>query len=120
MDVDVDEDDISVSHRMSMSRNYKGKRSESAIIVNFVRRDVKESFYRAHKVLRYHTTTKLGYNISNKIFINESLTESNKALFKECIKAKKDEDYKFIWVSNGIKIFLRKTRIALSYNLSLY
>ena len=69
--------------------------------------DVKEQFYRARKELKNLTTKDLGYDISNNIYINESLTESNKALFKECVKAKKEMGFTFIWTSNG-KIFLRK------------
>lgn len=107
MSVEIDEVDISVSHRLPVSRNYKGNRSEPAIIAKFVRRDVKEQFYRARKELKNLTTKDLGYDISNNIYINESLTESNKALFKECVKAKKEMGFTFIWTSNG-KIFLRK------------
>ena len=51
----------------------------------------------------------LGYKVSKNIYINESLTESNKALFKECVKVKKDLGFTYIWTSNG-KIFLRKDK----------
>jgi hypothetical protein len=43
----------------------------------------------------------------NAIYINESLTQKNKALFKQCLKMKKDLHYRLIWTSNG-KIRLRK------------
>ena len=40
---------------------------------------------------------------------NESLTERNRMLFKDCLKAKKDMAFKFIWTLNG-KIFMRKDK----------
>ena len=132
MRLDIEPEDISVSHRLPASKNYKGKRPEPVIIAKFVRRDVKETFYRARKKLRdlttkfvrrdvketfYRarkklrdlTTKDLGYKVSKNIYINESLTESNKALFKECVKVKKDLEFTYIWTSNG-KIFLRKDK----------
>ena len=90
MGVNIAENDISVSHRLSISTKYRGNRSKPAIIVKFVRRDVKELYYRAQKKLKGSTTKDLGYHEENNIYINESLTKPNKELFKECLKAKKD------------------------------
>ena len=42
-----------------------------------------------------------------KIFISESLTQRNKKLFNQCVKAKKEKKFKFPWTSSG-KILLRK------------
>jgi hypothetical protein len=42
-----------------------------------------------------------------KIFIAESLTQKNKALFNQCLRAKRELKYKFLWTSSG-KIFLRR------------
>lgn len=50
--VDITENDISVSHRMSQSQKHKGKPGPPAIIVKFARRDVKDNFYRARKQLK--------------------------------------------------------------------
>ena len=52
--VRIVEEDISVSHRLPMSKSYKGQgRTETApIIVKFVRRDIKEKFYRARKQMK--------------------------------------------------------------------
>lgn len=107
--VEVDESDISVSHRLPVSKRYKGKRSNPPIIVRFVRRDLKEDFYSSRKDLKGYSTEDLGlgYETTNNIYINESLTERNKLLFKEALKAKKDLKYNFAWTSNG-KIHLRK------------
>ena len=90
MDIDITEKDISVSHRLPVNKGYKGNRIEPAIIVKFVRRDTKVAFYRARSKLKNKTTRDLGYQAANGIYINESLTEMNKALFKCCLKTKKD------------------------------
>ena len=50
--VEIEQDHISVSHRLPSSSKYKSKKSEPAIIVKFVRRDVKERFYKSRKHLK--------------------------------------------------------------------
>ena len=47
--VEVTDNDISVSHRLPPSKAYKSKKpaGPSPIIAKFVRRDMKEAFYRA-------------------------------------------------------------------------
>ena len=100
-------EDISVSHRLPRDKNYKGKRSEPAIIVKFVRRDIKEKFCKTRKDLKKFTTQDLGFPSKNNIYINESLTKRNKQLFSNSVKVKKELKYSYIWSSNG-KIYLRK------------
>ena len=107
MGVPVSPEDISVSHGISTSQKYQGKRSAPAIIVKFARRDTKEMFYRGRKELRGLTTKDFGFSDENNIFINESLTEANKELFKATLKVKKHYRYDNIWTTNG-KISLRK------------
>ena len=107
MGVNADERDISVSHRLPVSKIYSGKEKEPSIIVKFARRDTKESYYQALKNLKGITTKNLGYQTSNNIYINESLTDTNRKLFKDCLKPKKELGYKFISTKNG-KIYLRK------------
>ena len=56
-------------------RKKGGKKTDPAtIIVKFLRRDVKDKFYRASKELKILTTKDLGYSATNKIYITESLT----------------------------------------------
>ena len=109
MGVEIKEDNISVSHRLPTSSKYKGKATDPAIIVKFVRRDVKERYYKGRKHLKDCTTCNLGFPGMKHININESLTERNKELFNECAKFKKDLKFLYIWTSNG-KIYLRKTQ----------
>ena len=59
-----------------------------AIIVKFMRCDVKDNFYRARKQLKDLTTQDLGYSEKTKIYLAESLTERNRMLFKDCLKVK--------------------------------
>ena len=100
---------ISVSHPMSQSQKHKGKPGPPAIIVKFARRDVKDNFYRARKQLKDLTMQDLGYSEENKNYLAESLKERNRMLFKDCLKVKKDMEFKFIWTLNG-KIFMRKDK----------
>ena len=95
--------DISVSHRIRSARDSV----EPAVIVKFVRREVRENFYRARKRLKSVSTANLGFSEAKKIYIHESLTQKNKELFKGCLKFKKDHSYKLLWTDAG-KIFLRR------------
>ena len=58
--------------------------------------------------LKGKTTKDLGLSEVNNIYISESLTASNRELFNEALKVKKDLNYKFIWSSNG-RVFMRAT-----------
>ena len=107
MGVEIAPEDISVSHRLPINKRYKGKRSTQAIIVKFVRRDVKEAVFRSRNKLKNKSTRDLGYKVSSPIYINESLTEKNKELLRYCLKTKNELNYKFMWTSNG-RIFLRR------------
>lgn len=102
MGIPLERKDISVSHRIR-SRSLV----DPAIIVKFVRREVRERLYRARKRLKYITTADFGFSVEKKIFINESLTPKNKELFKDCLRFKKDNSFKFLWTNAG-KIFLRR------------
>ena len=103
----VKQEDISVCHHLPQPKGYKGKRKEPCIIVKFARRDVKDNFYKARAELRSKTTKDIGYHAQNNIYLAESLTERNKALFRSCLNVKRDKSYKFIWTLNGT-IYLRK------------
>ena len=69
--VEVNKNDISVSHRLPLGG--KAARSDTVyptIIVKFVRRDVRERYYRARKELKHLTT--------RNIFGRTSLTVLNR------------------------------------------
>ena len=110
IDVDINDEDISVSHRTRLSsRNSENKKQEPAIIVGFVRRDVRDDLYKARTSLRNKSTKDLGMARHNpqKIFIAESLTRRNHLLLNQCLQKKKKLNYKFLWTKYG-KVLLRK------------
>lgn len=113
MGLDLNEDDISTSHRLPANKKSK---THPKIIAKFVRRDVREKFYRARTKLKTFTTKDLDYSMENPIYINESLTEKNKELFRDCLKAKKDLNYSFIWTNYG-KIYMRKSASSESIHI---
>ena len=107
MGISVTDNDISVSHRMPQSKRYKGKqRGPPAIIAKFTRRVTKDKFYGARSKLHDKSTLDLGSTVRNSIYISESLTEINRELLNDCLKAKKDLKFNFVWTRNG-KIFMR-------------
>lgn len=117
MGIQIDKNDISVSHRLSKPRTYSsitrqgyhGTAMNPKIIVKFVRRDVRDKYYTARKNLRGKTTRDLGLSrhSDNKIYISESLSPKNKELFKQCLVLKRNKNYRFIWTHYG-RIYLRK------------
>ncbi|XP_022796131.1 uncharacterized protein LOC111334604 [Stylophora pistillata] len=115
--MDITQNDISVSHRMPQNQKHKGKPGPPAIIVKFTMRDVKDNFYRARKQLKDLTTRDLGYSEKNKIYLAESLTERNRMLFKDCLKVKKDVEFKFIWTLHG-KILMRKDKESAVHHIN--
>lgn len=109
MNVDIEENDISTSHRLPVSSKFKGKNAIPPLIVKFVRRDDKAKFYRGRKFLQAHNASSLGYAEDSNIFINECLTEKNREIFNLGLKFKKANHFKFIWTSNG-KTYIRKDK----------
>ena len=107
MRIDIEDEDISISHRLPQNKKYKGKKiGPPAIIVRFVRRDKKDEYYGARVKPQSSSTANMGYTEDNKMFISESLTESNREIFKQCLKVKKDLNYDFVRTRNG-KIYMR-------------
>jgi len=106
LDVEIHDKDISVSHRLPVD---KSKQQTPAIIVKFIKRDLRDTLYKARKGLRMKSTHDIGIlrHPPSNIYISESLTPQNRQLFKKCLKAKKDLKLKFIWTRYG-NIHLRK------------
>lgn len=53
------------------------------------------------------TSTDLGFSISNRIYINESLTPLSRAIFAEAKSFRDQHHFKFLWTKNG-KVCLKK------------
>ena len=98
VNVNINAEDISVSHRLSSNRTTSSNQPP-VIIAKFVRRCVKDKIYQAKKYLKGKTTQDLrpGSLPYSKIYISESLTRKNKELFDKCLEKKKSLNYKFIW-----------------------
>ncbi len=119
LDIELGEDDISISHRLPPIPPWTDQDGTvhsppPSIIAKFVKRDVKEKFYRARYKLKNKSSRDLaGTSISSaegsKIFISESLTQKRKKLFKAALKVKKELKFDYISTSNG-RIFLRQNK----------
>lgn len=109
IDVTVKSEDISVSHRLP-TRNRRNNDQSSPIIVRFTRRDKREELYQKRRSLKDFSINNIGLDqgqSNGKIYIQESLTQKKKELFKKCLQFKKDNSYKFIWTHFGT-FYLRK------------
>ena len=105
--INIDRKTIDVAHRLS-------DKPDSPIIVKFTTRTARDIFFNSRSKLANYTITDLGCDInpnskSKKIFINESLSQPIKVLFKdvriECEKKKFD----YAWTRNGV-IYIRKNK----------
>jgi len=111
VDVKLEDDDISVAHRLPPTKKVKDR-----IIVKFTRRETKDLIYNKRGKLKVKKTKDLptvraepeSSDISHKaqIHINESLTPYRKRLFGKILEFKRKNSYKYIWTMNG-KILLR-------------
>lgn len=79
------------------------------IIVRFVSKLDRDEFLSKAKDKRLQSNNRcLSIDgISNRFFVNEHLTTTNKILHKKARDAAKEHKYKFVWVQNG-NILLRK------------
>lgn len=86
-----------------------GKKDSNAtpIKVCFESESEKITFMRAQKNKRL-STTDLGFNQSNNIYLDHDLTKKNMELYKAARIFRKEHNYKFIWIRDG-KVFLRRT-----------
>ena len=99
-------DDIDVAHRLSNKRN-------SGIIIKFISRKSRDKFFNRRSLLKEKEVKDLGDNFTDldeahkKIFINESLTKTNRNLLINARQRCKEYNYKFCWSTNGV-IFVRE------------
>ena len=105
--VEISPADISTSHRIKPKADTT--KFPPAIVAKFVCCDTRDELYRAKGRLGGFTTKdlELGRTSENAIYISESLTDTNRSLFKNALKVRKDLKFKFIWTNYG-KVFLRK------------
>ena len=100
IDVDLNFEDISVSHMLSDGTHTRidcvHVKRVPAIIVKFTKRSDRNNFYQARKRLKGKSSRDIGFTRqpNQPIYISESLTKKNKESFNICLKAKKA----FIWL----------------------
>ena len=109
--VELEESDISVSHRFGTSYQSQPK----SIIVKFTRREKRDQMYLAKNKLKDLGTKDLGYTRFNnsKIFMVES---KKRDLFKDS-QVKKSEGYRYLWTRKG-KIFMQKDNDSPSIHIT--
>ena len=100
--VDLQPSEIETAHRLS------NKESANIIALLSSRKRRNEIFQRRSN-LKGVTTRDIGITTraSSKIYVNESLTRKNKALFNKVLDFKKENGYKYIWTRNG-NIYIRQ------------
>ena len=105
--MDLNCEDISVSHRLSDGTHTRSDgvhvKRVPAIMVKFTKRSDRDNFYQARKRLKGKSTRDIGFTRrpNQPIYISESLTKKNKELFNICVKAEKAFGFKFIWTIYG-------------------
>lgn len=106
--MNINNENIDACHRLGKK---SGERPRT-IIVKFLRRQDQEKMIKERKMrrmLNVDDVWKKGFTPSENstIYINESLTPSNRKLHAEARKIKKDKNYKYLWVKGG-NIYIRK------------
>ncbi len=100
--VTVDPSDISMVHRLKTSRK-AAKGSLPLVLVRFVRRSVRDSVYRAKKLLK---DVNVGKSKSHQIFINEDLVDANRQLFFSARHKFRNGQLQAVW-STGCRIHVK-------------
>lgn len=101
VDEEITDADIDACHRVPTARH-----DETNIIVRFVRRTKRNAVLQKARKIRINTT-KLGFEESEPVFVNEHLTRHGKQLLGAATKKKREVGWKFVW-TNGGKIFARR------------
>ena len=100
LQVDLSAKDISVSHRLSPASESNG---QPITITWFCSRRIRGSVFSNRHRLRANNKD----HPKARLFFNESLTKTNRRRFSQCLRFKKENNFKFIWTKNGIT-YLRK------------
>ena len=75
-----------------------------SISVRFISRKKRNALFKARKNLK---DAKFDFLSCKGVFLNENLTPKNKQLLFHANKKRKDNQWKYLWTSNG-RIFARK------------
>lgn len=101
MNVDIDLDDIEISHRTSSLES-------ASIIVKFQSRRKRNEFWLARKKIFNKNLSDIGFQSDRKFYIGESLTPQNGHLFKMVRdRLVRTKLYRYAWTHNGT-IFVKQ------------
>lgn len=106
LNFDVKEEMIDAVHRLA--KNPHNHQAHRGIIVKFCRRLDMEQFRAKTRVKNGFSASELGFHSESKVFVNLSLSRDTRLLWSETRSIRKDRNYKFAWISNSGKIFVRK------------
>lgn len=104
LNVPIERNDISVAHRLKSNRSG----DHPAIIAKFVNRSVRDRIYHARLKLRDINSGKAAKDM---LFINEDLSDHNKALFRSARDALKKKQLASVYTSN-CKVIAKKTQTS--------
>lgn len=105
LDMDISNDMVDICHRLPKAPNQQ----YSGIVVKFVRRSDKECIMERRRVKRNLSTRHIGYTDDNIVYVNESLSPEKRKLLSLTRRVRKEKNYEFLWVRNGI-IRIRKNQ----------
>ncbi|XP_075531533.1 uncharacterized protein LOC142564423 [Dermacentor variabilis] len=95
-------EDIDVVHRVPTKN-----KAQQNILVRFTSIAVRDKLIKNAKKERLSTSA-LGFQNNEPIFINEHLCQENKILLAKARQARREKNWKYVWVSQA-KILMRKT-----------
>jgi len=113
VDGSIDKDDIDVMHRLGPRKKQEDSKTRYASFCYCEIHLQKErnALFKARKNLK---DSKFDFLRSKGVFLNENLTPKNRQLLFHANKKRKDNQWKYLWISNG-RIFARKVTTALPF-----
>lgn len=120
IDFPFEESMVDACHRLA--KNPHDPQQPQGIIIKFLRRSDKENMLAKRKVKSNFNTSHLDESLArrvktpNNIYVNESLTKTNRILLSKSREYKRNNGVKYVWVKNG-KILMRKTDNSRVYQI---
>lgn len=111
MSIEVTKAELDCCHRL---KKLPGSTEPRKIVVKFTSRWKNEEFLAARRSKRTLCVGDIGFeglknfDLNKTVYINESLTTTNRVLIAKCRDYKKRENIKYLWVRN-CKIYVRKS-----------
>ena len=114
----VKEEDLSTSHPLPTFK----EDAPPKIIVKFMRRDTRNSFYKNRRKLidkKASDLPDLVITAESKVYISESLTRYKKGLFGEVNKRRKRIRWKHLWTQNS-RIYVKESEKSAAVVIDSY